>query len=208
MNQFRWIAALSLAAVLLAAFASPAEARKKKTLHDIPLQWKPTDDIGDTFGGLDLTDVYDVGFRIEPFVDKRDDAALIGENREDADEGKILKVTTTDDVGAWVSENFTEVLSIIGLKINDGGEDVVLSGEIRRFFVNEESTYKSDVAVLITAQDGSGKTLWKGLAGGDATRFGRSYKAENYYEVLSDAVMEAMSSLLDNSGFRQAVAGK
>ena len=37
--------------------------------------------------------------------------------------------------------------------------------------------------------DQDGKTLWNGLASREATRFGRSYQAENYYEVLSDAVV-------------------
>jgi hypothetical protein len=71
-------------------------------------------------------------------------ALTIGENRQD-DTAK--PVTTTDDVGTFVSTN--------------------------------------------------------GLASGEATRFGRSYQAENYYEVLSDAVVNTVSSMLSGRRFSQ-----
>ena len=51
-----------------------------------------------------------------------------------------------------------------------------------------------------------GKTLWNGLASGEATRFGRSYQAENYYEVLSDAVVNTVSSMLRSAEFRNALS--
>jgi hypothetical protein len=53
-----------------------------------------------------------------------------------------------------------------------------------------------------------GQTLWSGNASGEATRFGRSYKLENYYEVLSDAVVNTVSSMLQSAEFQQALAGK
>jgi hypothetical protein len=52
-----------------------------------------------------------------------------------------------------------------------------------------------------------GKTLWKGLASGEATRFGRSYKVEDYYEVLSDAVVNTVSSMLQAADFQKAISG-
>ena len=55
--------------------------------------------------------------------------------------------------------------------------------------------------------DQDGKTLWNGLASGEATRFGRSYQAENYYEVLSDAVVNTVSSMLQAADFRKAMSG-
>jgi hypothetical protein len=52
------------------------------------------------------------------------------------------------------------------------------------------------------------KLLWKGLAVGRATRFGRSYKLENYHEVLSDSLVEAVSRLLSDQVFVSVLAGK
>jgi len=39
------------------------------------------------------------------------------------------------------------------------------------------------------------RTCGNGLASGEAARFDRSYQAENYYEVLSDAVANTVSSI-------------
>jgi len=55
--------------------------------------------------------------------------------------------------------------------------------------------------------DRDGKTLWNGLASGDATRFGRSYKIENYYEALSDAIVNTVSSMLQSAPFQRALSG-
>ncbi len=48
--------------------------------------------------------------------------------------------------------------------------------------------------------------LWSGTASGDATRFGRSYKLENYYEVLSDAIVNTVSSMLQSVPFQKALS--
>ena len=52
-----------------------------------------------------------------------------------------------------------------------------------------------------------GETLWSGLASGDASRFGRSYKLENYYEALSDAIVNTVSSMLQSAPFQSALSG-
>jgi hypothetical protein len=59
----------------------------------------------------------------------------------------------------------------------------------------------------VTVIDQDGKTLWSGLASDEATRFGPSYKAENYHEVLSDAVVNTVSSMLQAADFQRAISG-
>ncbi len=88
-----------------------------------------------------------------------------------------------------------------------GNGAVTIKGEVKKFFVREEATYKSSVEVHITVVDSNGKTLWNGLASGDAKRFGRSYKAENYYEVLSDALVNTVSSMLQSQEIQKALSG-
>jgi hypothetical protein len=141
---------------------------------------------------------------IAPFTDGRDNKEVIGENRED----DIPKpVTTTDDVGACVSTNIRRLVDQAGVRTVDSNGEVMIKGEVRKFFVREESTYKSTVEIHLTVIDQNGKTLWNGLASGDATRFGRSYNAQNYYEVLSDAVVNTVSSMLQAADFRKAISG-
>jgi hypothetical protein len=170
-----------------------------KLLEHIPLQWRPTSTLQLGTIQIDTSTV-----TIAPFTDERDNKEAIGENREDP----VPKpVTTTDDVGAFVSTNIRQLFNQAGVKTVDSNGDVTIKGEVKQFFVREESTYKSTVEVHLTVVDHDGKTLWKGLASGEAKRFGRSYKAENYYEVLSDAVVNTVSSMLLAEDFRKALSG-
>ena len=100
-----------------------------------------------------------------------------------------------------------ELFNRAGLKTVDSDGAVTIKGEVKQFFVRETSTYKSEVVVHLEVIGRDGKTLWSGVASGDATRFGRSYKAENYYEVLSDAIVNTVSSMLGSAEFQKALSG-
>jgi hypothetical protein len=182
-----------LLAVALGAYA------KTKTLEHVPLQWKPTSELK-----LGTMEVPQASIQFEIFQDARDNKEAIGENLED---DKPKPVTTTDDVGAFVSSHMRQLFDRAGLKTVDSDGTVTIKGEIKQFFVKETATYKSEVAVHLTVVGHGGRTLWSGLASGDATRFGRSYKLENYYEVLSDAVVNTVSSMLESAEFRKALTG-
>jgi hypothetical protein len=111
-------------------------------------------------------------------------------------------------VGTFVSKNIRQLFDQAGVKTVDSNGEVIIKGEVKKFFAREESTSKSTVEIHLTVIDQDGKTLWNGLASGKATRFGRSYRAENYYyEVLSDAVVNTVSSMLQGADFRKAMSG-
>jgi hypothetical protein len=184
-----FIMSLALAGV---AFAKTAP------LEHVRLQWRPTSDLG-----LGAREMSQVPIQFEIFQDVRDDKELIGENREDA---QPKTVTTTDDVGGFVSTHMRELFDHGGLKTVDSNAAVTIKGEVTQFFVRETSTYKSEVAVHLTVVGSDGKTLWSGVASGAATRFGRSYKLENYYEVLSDAIVNTVSSMLQSAEFQKALS--
>jgi hypothetical protein len=92
------------------------------------------------------------------------------------------------------------------MNIVDGPADLNISGEIRRFFVTEVSTYGGEISLLIHVKNGAGKELWTGVVTGDSTRWGRSYSAANYYETMSDMVLSATHNLLATGGFHDALA--
>ena len=189
--MFRTVSAALLLSVALTASSKP------KPLENISLEWRPTSALQ-----LGTTQMVASTVTIAPFTDARDNKEVIGENRE----GDIPKpVTTTDDVGTFVSTNIRKLFDQAGVKTVDGNGEVTIQGDVKQFFAREESTYKSSVAIHLTVIDQNGKTLWNGLASGEATRFGRSYKADNYYEVLSDAVVNTVSSMLQNADFRKAM---
>ncbi len=199
---------LTLLLTLAVFLATPADAKKKKKLlHDIPMVWSPTDEIGD-LGVVDLTKLYDRTIQIATFTDARKDSELIAKNIEDQDDGVVLEVTTTDDIGEWMSTQFALVFEGLGLTLDTEGGDVIVEGEVRRFFVTEDSTYKGDVGVLLTVKSKSGDTLWKGMVSGSAGRWGRSYNAGNYYGTLSDSTLEAIHNAISDRKFRNALEGK
>jgi hypothetical protein len=186
-----------LASLLLSV--SLVASSKTKLLEHIPLQWRPTSDLR-----LGTTQMTASPVIVATFTDDRDGKEVIGENSEDRDP---KPVTTTDDVGAFVSMHIRQLFDEAGIKTVDSNGAVTIKGEVKKFFVREKNTYKSEVAIHLTVIDQDGKTLWNGLASGDATRFGRSYKAENYYEVLSDAVVNTVSSMLLAADFQKAISG-
>jgi hypothetical protein len=183
---------LVLFAAIATAYARPA------LLEHVPLQWRPTSELR-----LGVVQLSQARIQFLAFQDIRSNKELIGENVED---DKPKPVTTSDDVGAFVGTHFRELFDHAGMKTVDSDGDVTIRGEITQFYVRESSTYNSEVGVRLTVADRAGKTLWSGLASGDAERFGRSYKLENYYEVLSDAIVNTVSSSLDSAPFQSALA--
>jgi len=174
-------------------------AHAAKLLEHVPLQWKPTSNLS-----LPLNATPQTALQFEAFTDRRENRELIAENSED--EKKVKPVTTSDDVGAFVSTHMHDLFKQSGYNVVDSGGNVVVRGEVTQFFVRETGTYQSEVSVHMTFETPAGTKLWSGTASGEATRFGRSYKAENYYEVLSDAIVNAASSVVKSQEFATAMA--
>lgn len=172
-------------------------------LNNIPLQWKPTSALG-AMGTIDLSgSTVTTKIHFDPLTDVRQNPVLVAENREKAE---ARPMTTSSDVGAFVTDHLKDGVREAGLNVVDTGADVNVSGEIRKFFVTETDTYNGEISLFIHVKDKNGKELWTGIVGGDATRFGRSYKAENYFEVMSDMVLRATYNLLSSGDFRAALA--
>jgi hypothetical protein len=189
-HRSRVFGALLVAAACSVALAAP------KLLTNEPLQWKPTSDI--RLGALQKTTA---SIQFEPFKDVREKPD-IGQNREDKDP---KPVTTKDDVGAFVSSHVRELFNKVGYSTVDSGGAITIKGEVKDFFVDETNTYHGTFVVHLTVLGKNGATLWSGNASGEASRFGRSYKLENYYEVLSDAVVNTVSSMLMSDEFQKAL---
>lgn len=189
-----------LVVVLGLGLSGPAFAQK--TLEGIPLVWKPTNRKG--AGVVNLGELVDVKIQVQGFVDTRDAKAKFGESQED----KVPKpVTTSGNVAEFCTENFRKALKDHGLTVVPTGGDAVVAGEILEFMVIETNTYKGEVRLKLTVSRG-GKTTWAGVASGTSSRWGRSYKAENYYETISDSLLEATTKAIQDEGFRKALAAK
>jgi hypothetical protein len=180
-----------------------AAAARAASLENVPLKWAPTSTLGE-MGAIDLTGaVGTTKIRFDALVDTRQNPSLVAENREKVD--KVRQMTTSSDVAAFATEHLKDTLRHAGLNIVDDGADVVMSGEIRQFFVTEVNTYGGELSILVHLKNNAGKELWTGVVAGDSTRWGRSYSAENYYETMSDMLLRGAFNLLSNPGFREAL---
>ena len=190
--------------MFVSLLAVSGSAMASKELSNIPLVWSPTQSFAE-FGAIDLNGIGNVKVQFNKFTDVRKNPALIAENHEKT---QVRQVTTKDDVATYVGDHVKETFSKAGLSVVDSGGDVIVSGEIRDFFVNEGEEYVGSVTIYTTVTDAKGKVLWQGVAGGGASNFGRSYKADNYYETLSNSVLKASSSLLNSQGFHHALEAR
>jgi hypothetical protein len=198
MRQLLFAAASCALLILCGAAASRAAS-----LENVPLRWKPTSTLAE-MGVVDLSGaVGTTKIRIDALVDTRQNPSLVAENREKAD--KVRQMTTSSDVAAFVTEHMKDTLRRAGLNIVDDGAEVVLSGEIRQFFVTEVNTYGGELSIMVHLKNTAGKELWTGVVAGDSTCWGRSYSAENYYETMSDMLLRGAFNLLSNPGFREAL---
>jgi len=202
-SDVRMLLGLGLAAIMATASLTHAAepTSKRDRLEGIPLVWKPTIKPS-SLRAIDTTGLKEVRLQVAPFTDQRANPQVIAQNRE---EGQPRDVVTVNDVAAFVTERLKRVMGNAGMSVVDSAPTHVLEGEVRRFFVDEKARYNGEVEFDLVLKDGAGRTLWTGSANGAATRFGRSYKADNYYEVLSDSLMQAGYSLLGNPTFHAAL---
>jgi hypothetical protein len=186
------------------AQATSDPAYEGSRLLNVPLVWKPTDTVS-ALDAVDLTGFKNVTFTIKPFSDERKRPSEIGKNVEKRLTDKVLYVTTSDNVAAWLTDRFARVLSEFDVTMVKSGGTLSLEADIIKFYVTEESLYKADVALKVRVRSKNGDVLWEGMVSASASRWGSSYKADNYYEGLSNATISVVHSLLKNDQFLQAV---
>jgi hypothetical protein len=171
----------------------------------IPLRWTPTDDLLLPAGAVDLLSSQAIS--VASFVDARQDRESIGKNTEgqiDTRAKGVWLVSTPDDVAAFLAGRFREVLKANGVSTVGSGATRLIKAQVQRYFVTEGETYKADVVLRFTVEDGAGRKLWQGIGEGHANRWGRSYREENYQESLCNAFLEATKDVMRNQKFLDA----
>src|SRR5262249_56196369 len=125
-----------------------------------------------------------------PFTDSRQKPDLIGESREEEDEGKILPVTTASEVPEFCRLHMQDMFKQAGAHVPPNGGVFVLKGQVEDFFVTERDRYVGSVRIKLDLAKG-GKSVWNGYAVGASKRWGRSYKLDNYYQATSHPLLDA-----------------
>ena len=200
-NRFHF--ALAVLATCM-AFASVATADAADKLEGIELVWKPTSPMSERTP-VDVKGLAGIKLQVDPFIDQREDPAFIGRN---VNRSPVRRVTTKDNVARFVTYQVKSLLSGLGLDVVESGGDIVLKGEVKKFFAEETNRYNAEAELKAVLTDANGKILWVVATSGTSSRYGISYKADNYYEVLSDALIGATHELVHNPGFRKALTEK
>jgi len=173
-------------------------------MQDVPLVWKP-EKTPEASAGAATPDLFKVNIKAAPMTDSRTDPALIGETRE---RQPARPVTTKDDVPAFVTTHFRALLKSVDMSVVENRETALIKGDVQQFFVTETDNYDGEVRSGITVTDAADNLLWTGTAIGKLRDVGHSYKLENDYESLSDALVAATSNLLQNQDFQAAITHK
>jgi hypothetical protein len=197
-------ASLRIALALIAALSLCCVHRQTGPMQ-IPLRWAPTDDLRVPVAAIDALSKQAI--HVDSFVDARQDRGSIGKNTEARINNQPKDdwlVSTPDDVAAFLTGRFREVLKANGVSMVASGATRVISAEVRRYFVTEGETYKADVVLRFTVEDGAGRTLWQGTSEGHANRWGRSFSEQNYQESLCNAFLEATKDVMRNREFLDA----
>jgi len=186
--------------ICIGCVALTACANNQK-LENVPLVWKPTVAPLGTSHDFAVMHLSPRSITVLPLQDQRSNRSLIGENRE---ENVPRPITTSDNVAVFMTQHIRDLLAQAGYNIVDTNGQLELGGEVVSFFVPETGTYVGNVRIRAALRSGN-KVLWQGIVGGTAEHFGRSYKAENYYETLSDSLVQLVENLLRDPGFQKAL---
>jgi hypothetical protein len=188
------------------AYAEPKSGTTEaqpNVLENISLKWLPTESASSA-EGIDLAAFSAARIFIKPFTDLRTNPAEIGKNDEKS--GPRV-VTTRDTVAGWLTERFSKVLSATGIRVVTTAADatVAIEADITKFYVTEKTRYDAEVTLKVRVKSKNDELIWAGMTSGSENRLGRSYKANNYSEALSNASITAIHALLKNEDFKRAV---
>ncbi len=197
------ISLTQIAIFCIGSSVATSTAMAAKLMVDIDLYWKPTTSLSD-LKKLDFNSTSSIKVLL---TDKRSVTPLnrVGERSENPKE--FLPVETKNNIADFVNKGMNDTLKKVGLNITEGESDYVLSGEINEFYVTETNTYQGSFRVSAQLKK-SGKVVWEGNLFGKNSRFGRSYKLDNFMESLSDCIIDASYALLENEGFKKGFQTK
>lgn len=183
--------------------ASAVNAQAAKLLVDVNLLWKPTTELVEM---SKLVKNKTSSLKVE-LSDKRavEPLTRIGQNTEEPK--SFLPVETKENIATFVQQHLSDTFEKVDLQIKEDHPDYILAGDIKEFFSAETNTYAGILTIHFYLKTG-GKTIWEKVISGKNSRFGRSYKYDNYMESLSDSIIDTAYKVLENEEFKTAFQTK
>jgi len=147
----------------------------------------------------------DISIFFIPLEDKRKKPDQIGENKE---KPKIVPVKTDPgEVVSFMEKAFKREFGRAGLNVLDGKEKAnrIFQISLQNLWVEERNTYQASVVANVKVQDQSGKILVSQGFRGLSTRWGTSYNENEYRKALSDAVVDLLKNMFNDSAFMNSL---
>ena len=198
------LAAMALMVLLVGSIGAGCSMGSKVSSIDVPMEYKPR--TADT-PVLRTPTGQPLKIFVSPTTDKRADTRTIGSNTQD--DTPIPVYAAGKSVADFVTDVLKQEMTTAGLEVTDDatGNQRQVDSEIVQFSVTEGGTYKAIVQIRIKVIDATGKVLWQGMGPGDGSNFGKSKSATNYQETYSDALRRAITKVLAEPKFIEAVSG-
>ena len=104
-----------------------------------------------------------------------------------------------------MSTHMRDLARAAGANVSDAPDAIRINADVRQFFVIETDNYRGQISLLVHVRDPKGKELWTGIINGGAENYGRSFRADNYNETISNMLMRATYNLLASASFRESL---
>lgn len=135
-------------------------------------------------------------------ADQRSNKSAVGRNTEGASPVTVL--ATSDDVMAFVGDALRRELTAASYSIVTSGS-VTLYVALLDLWVEESNTYNGSARIKVDVVKNGGVVTSLTVTGA-AKRWGTSLSPENYNEILSDALLNAIQDLVKSNDFQTAIA--
>ncbi|MEA2570278.1 MAG: hypothetical protein QOI24_2279 [Acidobacteriota bacterium] len=137
---------------------------------------------------------------------KLDDPLLIGEGTGGDD--RKFPIHADHPIAPFVEEAIVATAKDWGVSLATSATRTLMI-QITRFNLDEAnkalgSIYTAEVKLAFILKDAGGRTLAEGSGSGSAHRYGHAHSPDNCSEVLSDALKEAFSNVMADTGLQQA----
>jgi hypothetical protein len=143
--------------------------------------------------------------------DTRANPTVLGERFPEDSPARTSPVVAVGSTTEWLRSAVGSMARKSGVTIEQLGAPA-LNVEIRELSTRESVAFNSvyNARVVLAAQvsaSGSNAPCWSGSAEGEGKAYGRDASPENTLERLNQAMERALSGLMNQPGFRQALCG-
>ncbi len=144
---------------------------------------------------------------INPVIDQHPEGTQIGISEEE-DKAPVYFGAQGLPPADFVRAAVAYVLPAFGVPVaaDPQSSTHVLELKMTRFWTIEGNVYESTIMVNATLADRTGAVLWQSAVTGVNKRWGRSFEAQAYISVFSDAALDLSQRLALDPGFRAAAS--